>query len=72
MVIVDNAAYSFGYQLNNGIPIISWTDDKNDKELFNLLDYMKVLSRAPDIRTVNEKTFHLATFHDDYIAEFMS
>ena len=41
MVLVDNAAYSFGYQVDNGIPIISWHDDKNDRELFNLMDYMK-------------------------------
>ena len=31
IVIVDNACYSFGYQLDNGIPIISWHDDKTDK-----------------------------------------
>ena len=44
ILIIDNAAYSFGYQINNGIPIISWHDDKTDKELFNLIDYMRRLS----------------------------
>lgn len=30
IVLVDNAAYSFGYQLTNGIPIIPFYDNKND------------------------------------------
>ena len=32
---------------------------------------MLVLVKAPDIREVNERTFRLKTFYDDYIAEFM-
>lgn len=30
VVLVDNAAYSFGFQLDNGIPIIPYYDNKND------------------------------------------
>lgn len=30
MVLIDNAAYSFGYQIDNGIPIIPYYDNKND------------------------------------------
>jgi CTD small phosphatase-like protein 2 len=48
-VIIDNAAYSFGYQLDNGIPIITWIDDKEDRELYNLIDYMKLLAGKADI-----------------------
>lgn len=72
IVIIDNAAYSFGYQVENGVPIISWHDDPCDRELFNLIDYLKALSKAEDVREVNRLTFHLATFYDDYIEEFMS
>ena len=72
LVIVDNAAYSFAYQLDNGIPIISWHDDPYDRELFNLIDYMKILAGAEDIRSVNRETFHLNTFYEDYIDEFLS
>jgi len=72
IVIVDNAAYSFGYQVDNGVPIISWHDDPYDRELFNLIDYLKALSKAEDIREVNRLTFHLASFYEDYIEEFMA
>lgn len=71
IVIVDNAAYSFGYQLNNGIPIISWYSDPTDKELFNLVHYLKVLAVVDDIRVVNSQTFHLHTFYEDYMQDFM-
>jgi CTD small phosphatase-like protein 2 len=71
LVIVDNAAYSFGYQIDNGIPIISWHDDPFDKELYNLIDYMKGLVVAHDVRDVNRQTFRLRTFYTDYINEFL-
>lgn len=71
VIIVDNSAYSFGFQLENGVPIISWRDDKYDKELLNLTGYMKMLSEASDIRELNTQTFHLATFYEDYIREFL-
>ncbi|OMJ88435.1 hypothetical protein SteCoe_9659 [Stentor coeruleus] len=71
IVIIDNAAYSFGYQIDNGIPIISWHDDEYDRELFNLMDYLKILSTAEDVREVNRQIFHLRTFYEDYIQEFL-
>jgi len=30
ILLVDNAAYSFGYQLENGVPIIPFYNNKND------------------------------------------
>lgn len=41
VLLVDNASYSFGYQLDNGIPIIPFYNDKNDKELLHLIQYLK-------------------------------
>lgn len=43
MLLVDNAAYSYFYQIENGVPIIPYYDDKSDIELFNLLHYIKRL-----------------------------
>lgn len=72
MIIVDNAAYSFAFQVNNGIPIISWYSDLEDRELFKLADYLRVLSRVEDVRAINQFTFHLDTFYEDYIRDFMA
>lgn len=41
LVLVDNAAYSFGYQLENGVPIIPFYSNKNDQELKHLIGYLK-------------------------------
>lgn len=71
MVLIDNAAYSFGYQIDNGIPIISWHDDPDDKELLYLTHYLKGLLNSDDVREVNQATFHLATFYNEYSDEFL-
>ncbi|CAG9324463.1 unnamed protein product [Blepharisma stoltei] len=70
-VIVDNAAYSFAYQLDNGIPIVSWHDDMTDRELYKLIEYLRSLSRLDDIRIANRQTFHLDTFYADYIRDYI-
>ena len=40
MVLVDNSVYSFAYQIDNGIPIISYYDDPRDEELVHLIGYL--------------------------------
>ncbi len=72
LIIVDNNAYSFGYQVDNGIPIISWYKDMNDRELYNLIDYIKVLSLAKDIRLAYRPTFRLHSFYEDFIKDYGS
>jgi len=59
MILVDNAAYSFGFQLENGIPIIPFYDNKSDQELRHLIPYLKFLSSASDLREINKQTFKL-------------
>jgi len=36
IVIVDNFVHSFGLQIENGIPILCYTDQKDDKQLLGL------------------------------------
>ncbi len=59
MLIIDNAAYSFGFQLENGIPILPFYKDKNDYELKNLTNYLLILKEVADIREINSEIFKL-------------
>ena len=62
MIIVDNAAYSFAFQLENGIPILPYYDFKADRELLYLKDYLIELSQAENIREMNSNAFKLHEF----------
>jgi len=59
MVLVDNAVYSFGYQLDNGVPIAPFYYHKSDTELKSLVPYLKSLYSVRDVRDVNTRTFKL-------------
>eukprot|EP00535_Pseudo-nitzschia_heimii_P009075 CAMPEP_0197191936 /NCGR_PEP_ID=MMETSP1423-20130617/24272_1 /TAXON_ID=476441 /ORGANISM="Pseudo-nitzschia heimii, Strain UNC1101" /LENGTH=436 /DNA_ID=CAMNT_0042644729 /DNA_START=95 /DNA_END=1405 /DNA_ORIENTATION=+ len=56
-VLVDNSPHAFGYQVDNGIPIESWFDDRNDTELLKLERFLRTLHGVKDVRTVVRKTF---------------
>ena len=67
MVIVDNSVHCFGYQLDNGVPIVSWYDDPHDQELKHLADYLEILKDLPDTREANRRNFKLDRFYKDYL-----
>lgn len=37
----------------------------------NLINYLDILKDVEDIREVNRETFHLDTFYEDYITEYL-
>lgn len=70
LIIVDNAVYSFGFQLNNGIPIIPYYDDPDDEELFHLVPFLEILADASDIRDKNKEAFQLEEMANEELGEF--
>lgn len=62
VVLVDNAVYSFGYQLDNGIPIAPFYYNKSDTELRTLVPYLKNLYSVRDVREVNSRSFKFQTY----------
>jgi CTD small phosphatase-like protein 2 len=42
--MVDNLVHSFGLQLENGIPILEFLNNKNDKELLGLEETLKEMA----------------------------
>lgn len=64
MLLVDNAAYSFGFQLDNGVPILPYYDDQTDTELLRLTDYLIGLAECQDIRKKNREYFKLEQYDE--------
>lgn len=62
VAIVDNSVQAFGFQLDNGIPIESWFDDDNDRELLNLIPFLRSLKDVKDVRPLIRDTFRLTEF----------
>jgi len=64
MVIIDNSVLSFAFQLDNGIPILPFTDDKNDKELIFLYHYLNGIAKCEDLREENKKNLKMDYFYN--------
>lgn len=62
MLLIDNAAYSYGFQPFNGIPIIPFLGSKEDAELLFLADYLDYVKDFPDFRKVNKEMFKYHMF----------
>ena len=43
MILVDNSALSFAFNVSNGIPILPFFDDNSDEELKHLSFYLSCL-----------------------------
>ena len=55
MIIIDNNPVSYVLNQDNGIPILTWYEDLNDKELINLIPLLKYLSTVDDVRPIIKK-----------------
>ena len=64
VVLIDNAAISFYFQIFNGIPIIPFYNNKKDTEMYELEKYLMSLLDVPDVRPINEKMFRMKDIQD--------
>ena len=71
VVIIDNSILSFAFQLDNGIPIIPFYDDKEDDILPKIKDYIMSLKNTKDFRTINKRTFSLKSLYDLNLETFL-
>ena len=69
IILLDNSIYSFAAQINNGILVNSFFNDKNDIELYNVMGYLlNFLVKADDVRVINEQFFNFDKIINDLSA----
>lgn len=58
-ILVDNSPHTYGFHIDNGIPIESWFEDTEDTELLKLADFLKRLvdNNVTDVRPVIREHF---------------
>jgi len=65
IIILDNSLFSFANQLNNGILITSFFDDKDDTFLSNVQAYLEYIKNEKDIRQINKDSFKFEEIKED-------
>ena len=55
LVIVDNSPLAYAFDIDNGLPIKTWYEDKNDIELYKINDILEFLSTVDDVRNYIKK-----------------
>jgi len=58
IIIIDNSPHSYAFNPENAIPCQSWFNDKNDRELLDLLPRLEELSH-PNVTDVKIKLSEL-------------
>ena len=57
-IIIENSMFSFAYNLNNGILVTSYYDDKDDQDLLSLMEFMETaLVKSSNVMEILENTF---------------
>jgi len=50
IIIVDNSPISYALHPENGLPILTWFEDKTDRELYKITTILQFLSSVSDVR----------------------
>lgn len=64
-IIVDDHAYSFGFQLDSGVLILPFGGEATDTELLTLGEYLVYLMRFADFRAANRRHFRYDAFEKE-------
>lgn len=52
VIIIDNSPSSYMFQPENGLPILSWYEEKTDTKLYELIPALKLMAEVSDVRQV--------------------
>ena len=55
IIILDNSPVAYMLQSENAMPILSWYDDPNDRQLHRVANILERLAYEPDVRKIIRK-----------------
>ena len=59
LLLIDNLALSYAFNLSNAIPILEWVGDSMDEELNYLADYLEKIAKDDNLAKTCEAYFKL-------------
>ena len=71
IIIVDNSPVSYVLHPENGLPILTWFEDKSDRELYKITPILQFLSSVPDVREYIPKFVENNTINYDKANEII-
>lgn len=71
ILIVDNAVYSYGFNLENGVPLLPFYGDKKDAELLELTEFLIKMKGVSDLRKIVRKYF-MVNLYEKYAGKMKS
>ena len=71
IIIVDNSPVSYALHPENGLPILTWFEDKSDRELYKITPILQFLSSVPDVREFIPKFVENNTINYDKANEII-
>ena len=83
LIILDNSPLAYSFDIDNGLPVKAWYEDKNDNELDKVYFILEFLSKVKDARNFikrivdnNEINFEIANeiikIYNDNMNEYIS
>lgn len=70
--LVDNSTHCFGFQMENGIPVLPFMGESTDAELLTLAEYITHLLSTQDPRAFNRKHFRCQIFENSSSLESLT
>ena len=55
LIIVDNSPLAYAFDIDNGLPIKTWYEDKDDVELSKIIKILEFLAKTKDVRKYIKK-----------------
>ena len=71
IIIVDNSPVSYVLHPENGLPILTWFEDKSDRELYKITPILQFLSSVSDVREYIPKFVENNTINYDKANEII-